>query len=157
MSTLKQTEIPPAAPATSSTGQPLTPSSLREVSRSAELDAQSGEPVVELVARVVGPGRKERRYLERQQELESALAAERSERLESERELELAQLIERGASRRLDKVEDQLEQERGQQKRLLLAMGAMQQELQGLRARVAQLSAPVPAPRPGLFARLFGR
>ena len=74
-----------------------------------------------------------------------------------ERELELSQLLERGAARRLDKLEEELVQERGQQKRLLLAMGAMQQELQGLRARVAQLSSPSPAPKTGFFGRLFGK
>jgi hypothetical protein len=157
MSTLKQHEIPPASLLTSGLRQPQRSGVGREVARSAELDPDGGEPVVELVARVVGPGRKERRYLERQEQLEAALAAERCERLESERELELAQLLERGAGRRLDKLEGELERERGQQKRLLLAMGAMQQELQGLRARVAQLSAPAQAPKPGLLGRLFGR
>ena len=121
-----------------------------------DLGLDEGEPVVELVPRVVGPGRRERAYLERQVQLEQALGAAEQRAEKGERELQVAQLLERGADRRLDKLEGDLDRERGQQKRLLLAMGAMQQELQGLRSQVARLSAPEP-PKRSLLARLFAR
>ncbi len=134
-----------------------SPDSNSPVRRRADLPLDEGEPVVELLPRVVGPGRLERRYIARQAELESELDAARLATASSQRELELAQLLERGAGRRLDKLDAQLERERAQQKRLLVTMGAMGQELQALRARVALLAAPAPEPRRSIFARLFAR
>jgi hypothetical protein len=144
-------------PQASSLEQPRRASVPHDVSRRPDLGLDAGEPVVELQARVVGPGRRERAYLDRQEQLERALEAEGQRALERERELEMARLLERGAGRRLDKVEGDLDLERAQQKRLLLAMGAMQQELQGLRAQVSRLSAPEPAARKSIFARFFAR
>ena len=113
---------------------------------------EAGEPVVEL--RVVGPGRRERSYRARI----AALYLDLDERAA---ELETARLVERGTNRLIDRVEAELERERHQQKRLLVAFGGLQRENEQLsaeltraRARLARLDAP--APRRGLLARLFG-
>lgn len=124
------------------------------------LDAESGEPVVELVPvarpRVVGPGRKERAYLARQAELERELARRA-------REIELAGLCERGAQRAADRLERALADRTAESarleadgKRLLVALGALQRENELLRERlglaegpraVAALPAPVARPK----------
>ncbi|MCP3916548.1 MAG: hypothetical protein GY711_13410 [bacterium] len=113
---------------------------------------EAGEPVVEL--RVVGPGRKERSYRER-------IASLYLELDERSAELETAHLVERGTGRLIDRVEAELDRERHQQKRLLVALGGLQreneqlaEELNRARARLARLDAP--RERRGLFARLFG-
>jgi hypothetical protein len=112
------------------------------------------EPIVVLVPvprgappRVVGPGRREREYLARVAGLESALEA--------------AALVERGSSRRLDRMERKLDavrevveiQER-KEKRLILALGALQRENELLREKLALA---LPAPKRSLLARLFHR
>ena len=111
------------------------------------------EPVVEIVPlarraapRVVGPGRRERAYLERAAGLE--------------RELEAAALIERGSSRRLDRLErvvaaaGEREEEMGKkERRLILALGALQRENELLREK---LSLALPPAR-SFLARLLGR
>ena len=104
--------------------------------------------------RVVGPGRLELRYRGRIEALE--------------RELEAARLVERGASRRLDRIERTLasaraglEEARRLERRLLVSMGALASENAALRAEVQRLAAaPAPAlapPRKSLVARLLGR
>lgn len=142
-------------------------------------DAHTGEPVVELVPvaraaaprpRVVGPGRKERAYLARAEELERELARRA-------RELEVAALCERGTRRAADRLERELTQRSAEaarldaeQKRLLVALGALQRENELLRERlalaegpraVAQLPARVERPsapvRGGWFRRSGGR
>lgn len=88
--------------------------------------------------RVVGPGRRERGYLERLAALEAELARER-------RALEAAELLERGSTRRLDRLEEQ----RG---RLLVTLGALQRENELLRSHLA-----LPAPRRSIWDRLLRR
>ncbi|MBK7877248.1 MAG: hypothetical protein IPJ77_16145 [Planctomycetes bacterium] len=143
------------------------------------LDAHTGEPVFELVPvapgaaarpRVVGPGRKEREYLARAAELERELARRA-------RELELAALCERGTRRAADRLERRLAEREAEtarldaeQKRLLVALGALQRENELLRERLAltegpraaaRLPAPVERPtspaRGGGFRRPGGR
>jgi len=65
-----------------------------------------------------------------------------------ERSVATAELVERGSSRLLDRVEGDLERnraalrgERQQKNRLLVGMGALQRENEGLRARVMELEA----------------
>lgn len=118
---MNSTRVSPKSAAPSK--QPLTGGAPHEVGRQGVLDPESGEPLVELQPRVVGPGRKERGYLERQAELL--------------RELELARLVERGSERLLDRLETELEIERSRQKRLCLALGAMQREVETLRRQAA--------------------
>jgi hypothetical protein len=130
-----------------------------------------GERVVELVPqapKVIGPGRRERAYQQRISELalQETRAREAAERLA--RELSVAERVERGTQRRIERLEDRSEREREAlqrseeaQKRLLLALGAVQRENELLRERVlaleaapvARLAAPEPPPRGvrGLF------
>ncbi len=75
--------------------------------------------------RVTGPGRKERAY---QQRIADA-----------ERELELARLLERGANRRLDRLETEVRDARQLERRLLVALGALQEQNRALRAQNAEL------------------
>src|SRR5690349_11729320 len=97
------------------------------------------------VLRIVGPGRRERAYQERVGSLE--------------RELEAASLVERGSARRLDRMERKLDAVREaaldleqKEKRLILALGALQRENELLRERLALA---LPAPRRSLLARLL--
>lgn len=95
--------------------------------------------------RVVGPGRLERGYRARLESLEKDLA-------ERARSLDCAALVERGQARLLDRLEADIERERAanatlaqREKRLILALGALQREneLLRLRARPAeQLGVP---------------
>lgn len=125
---------------------------------------ETGEPIVVVVPhraapRVVGPGRRERAYLDR-------IAA-------LEREAELAALVERGSTRRLDKLEGALdEQRRGarelaqREKRMVLALGALQRENELLREKLALAERPRPllerarparARQRGFWSRFFSR
>ena len=130
------------------------PPRLREVVIRPEPAARPG------AARVVGPGRRERGYLERI----SALAGELT--LEGERrdglrhvleqrtaELETSLRVERGCQRRLDRLEERLDLERErlaqaerQHKRLALALGALQRENELLREQL-QLPGALPQGR----------
>jgi hypothetical protein len=127
-----------------------------------------GERVVELVPqapKVVGPGRREREYQQRIAALarQEAQAREAAERLA--RELAVAEKVERGTQRRIDRLEDTVGREREAfqrseeaQKRLLLALGAVQRENELLRERVLALQA-ASTPRleaPGQRARGLG-
>ena len=100
------------------------------------------------VPRVVGPGRRERAYLARVAALEG--------------ELETLSLVERGSARRLDRMEKKLAATREaalaveqQEKRLILALGALQRENEILREKLALQLAP-PKKR-SVLARLLGR
>jgi hypothetical protein len=80
--------------------------------------------------RIVGPGRRERAYLERVASLERAL--------------DIAGVIERGAARRATRLEREIAESRRavetleqREHRLILAMGALQNENERLRARLA--------------------
>lgn len=103
--------------------------------------------------RVVGPGRRERAYLDRIGQLEARLVADRAgraaeakrlERLASE--LSASERVERGCQRHIDRLEKRLDDERSRterseavQKRLLVALGALQRENELLRERLAAL------------------
>jgi hypothetical protein len=124
-------------------------------------------------ARRVGPGRIERGYLARIEGLEAARTAEDERRRALELslarargEIELAGRLERGLQRLLDRQEERLELSAQREKRLALALGAVQRENELLRARLELEAAPPPAPPPrlrapgrpaGLWSRLFGR
>ena len=112
-----------------------------------EEDVLSPAPRGPQVLRVVGPGRRERAYQERVAGLE--------------RELDAAALVERGSSRRLDRMERKLDAVREaaldleqKEKRLILALGALQRENEILREKLALA---LPARRRSLLARLFAR
>lgn len=88
-----------------------------------------------VAVRVVGPGRLERGYRERIEHLELSLA-------ERARSLACAALVERGQARLLDRLEADIERERlasstlvQREKRLILALGALQRENELLRLR----------------------
>ncbi len=127
-----------------------------DVHRRGDLALSVGQPVVELRPRVVGPGRKELRYIERQAGLEADLQQAVERAAVRDQSLELARLMERGAGCCLDKLEAKLVQQRERESRLLVALGAMGQELGGLRSQVALLSSARERPRRSLLARLFG-
>ena len=107
--------------------------------------------------RRVGPGRIERGWEERLRTSEAR--ARRGDELLAgrERELELARRLERGAQRRLDRQEAALAEERARveragqrERRLILALGALQRENELLRERLELAAAPaprLPAPR----------
>ena len=108
--------------------------------------------VAAMELKLVGPGRKERAYL-------AQVAA-------LEREVETIGLVERGSARRLDRMERKLAATReaalvaqrdGEQKekRLILALGALQRENELLREKLA-LQLPPPKRR-GLLSRLLLR
>jgi len=125
-----------------------------------------GLPVVVLrpqaPLKVVGPGRKERSYRDRIEELER----DRERRRALEHELEVARLVERGTGRlvdrleeRLDSSEDALERSRQQMNRLLVTIGGLQREGEHLRLQLQQKEralAALEAPRGG-WRRLFTR
>ena len=105
-------------------------------------------PVPRPVPRIVGPGRRERAYLARVAALEL--------------EIETISLVERGSARRLDRMERKLAATREaaleleqKEKRLILALGALQRENEILREKLALQLAP-PKKR-GIVARLLGR
>jgi hypothetical protein len=119
--------------------------------------------------RVIGPGRFERSYLQRLSGLTAELEAAREEehrlleRLREEKSaLEVSQRVEHGCQRRIDRLEGRLEQRtqallesERQQKRLALALGSMQREVEMLRAQSALALAP-PPPRASLWRRILG-
>ena len=133
------------------------------------------ERVVEIVpqprrtpVRVVGPGRRERAYLEKLARLESDLCANEAARVALARSLETAALIERGSTRRLDRLEREVEdgEERRraleqEEHRLILALGALQRENEILREKLALLAARAPSralpDRRSFWSRLLGR
>jgi hypothetical protein len=94
--------------------------------------------------RVVGPGRRERSYLERLSRLELTLADETRRAAGLARELAVSQGLERGCQKLLDRMEARAQAERGErasleqrEKRLILALGGLQRENQLLRERLA--------------------
>jgi hypothetical protein len=98
--------------------------------------------------RVVGPGRREQAYLDKIARLErrEEEAANEAERLA--RELVWAERVERGTQRRVERIEAEFErvreaaeQSEQAQKRLLLALGALQRDNEHLRQQVAALGA----------------
>jgi hypothetical protein len=99
--------------------------------------------------RVVGPGRKERAYLARAAELERALAERAAELERRAQELQLAALCERGAQRAADRLERAVDEQRAElarraagERRLLVALGALQRENELLRARLGKALGP---------------
>lgn len=132
---------------------------------------ESGEPVFEIqpparrgTLRIVGPGRKERSYLE-------DLGRLKREVEESARALEVANLVERGAARAMDRLEGEIASRRRDhqallqdQRRLILALGAVQRENEILREKlVLRATAPRalgPArreKRASFWSRVFAR
>jgi len=142
--------------------------------RPSGVDPATGEPIVELQPapsqglRVTGPGRREREYQRRVQDLEHAADRADRELAAQQRELQVAALVERGSSRLVTRVEGELgmirnerDELRQQGQRLVLTLGALQREAELLRgdletakARLATLSAP-PVQR-GFWYRLTG-
>jgi len=132
--------------------------------------AGSGAPVLLPVPppasrglRVSGPGRKERDYLRAVRELEVEVERRASALATLRREKAVAELVERGTGRWADRIERELDTTRQQASRLLVTLGALQRENEGLRralgaARAAsRLEAPVrSAPHPW-WRRLAGR
>jgi hypothetical protein len=118
---------------------------------------------------VVGPGRKERAYLARiaafeatRRRDEAAMRESAGELALSRAALEMAQRVERGCQRRLDRLEERLDRRdlelaRAHQahKRMAVALGALQRENELLRQRLASLPAPVKSA--SLLARWLGR
>jgi chromosome segregation ATPase len=117
----------------------------------------------EAVPRVVGPGRRERSYLERIETLQVQRASDERRLARLAGELEASERVERGCQKHIDRLEKRLDDERSRtreaeavQKRLLVALGAVQRENELLREQLAaHLSLPGVASRPA--ARLAGR
>ena len=135
-------------------------------------------PDLELIPRpslrVTGPGRRERTYQERIRLLEGRGRHSERDTRHLARELDVAQRLERGCQRLIDRMElhhtedrTRLGEAEQREKRLALALGALQRDNELLRERLA-LAGPGPkrlasgerplgrAPRSWL-ARLLGR
>ena len=100
----------------------------------------SGAGIVQPGPRVVGPGRRERSYQRRVDALERDLGSVQGQALvlvervrARERELELAERVERGSQRRQDRLEERLVVAEQHKSQLLLTMGALQRENEALR------------------------
>ena len=93
-------------------------------------------PVPAVAPRVVGPGRRERTYVARIAALEAEIA--------------VLEVVERGSSKRLDRMEQK-------EHRLILALGALQKENEMLRERLAPALPPARAERRSWLARLLSR
>lgn len=165
--------VAPVAPAASGTP--------RRAERRADgvwlVPAEAAEPErPPLRVRVVGPGRVERGYRETIEALDGQIETldGQIEALDGELagvrgELATARLVERGSQRLIDRIEEDLGRQRGEnrelrqaQARLAVGLGALQTEnealrgeCEALRRRVALLDAP--PTRRSWFARLFGR
>lgn len=86
--------------------------------------------------RQVGPGRLERSYLARIEALEESRAAAALELERSRGELAVAGRLERGLQRLLDRQEERVELSVQREKRLALALGAVQRENELLRRQL---------------------
>ncbi len=108
------------------------------------LRADVEERVYELPAarpRVVGPGRREQGYREQILRLEAERACALAEQARLGEQLEWSGRVERGSQRRAERLEGELRASEEAQKRLLLALGAVQRENELLRQRVDALAA----------------
>ncbi len=113
---------------------------------------------------MVGPGRKERSYLAQIAALEGGLADLDRRGAELEASLEVAQLLERGTGRLVDRLEASSaaaraaeEAARQQANRLLVALGALQAENEQIRGQLATAVRPqVAAPARGGWRRWLG-
>lgn len=128
-------------------------------------EAPEGVVVLTPKARIVGPGRRERDYQRRISELEGEVDRRSTALATLRREKAISELVERGTGRWADRIEGELEATRHQANRLLVALGALQRENEGLRqelgaakARLARIPAPMPAAqgRAGVWRRWFG-
>lgn len=153
----------PFQPGTSDLESDAGPARPQRAAGAAEIDRQASSGDVILrpspppALKVTGPGRIERAYLRRIEDLEENLAARGRERATLRGELEVSKLVERGTARFTDRLERELEDVRHQGNRMMVALGSLQQENAALaaelqRARTALLEAP--APKRG-WARLF--
>ncbi len=134
---------------------PQGPSAGGVLTRSGQVDAESGLPAVdwqpiEAPMRIVGPGRREVRL--------------RAQLTELEQSLEVAQLLERGTARYVDRMENHLAESRAQVARLAAAMGSLATENQGLlkalaqaERRIARIEAPQPSRWHRFLASVTGR
>jgi len=93
--------------------------------------------------RVIGPGRRERAYRARITDLECDLVRSHTQRtalsqrlVVQERELHVAQRIERGCQRRIDRLEERVDRTEQQKARLILTLGGLQKENELLRAEL---------------------
>ncbi len=91
--------------------------------------------------RVIGPGRREQGYREQILRLEAERQRAELERGRLAQELEWSARVERGSVRRSERLEGELRASEEAQKRLLLALGAVQRENELLRQKVAALGA----------------
>lgn len=126
-----------------------------------ELVPQSVPAAPRVPPRVVGPGRRERTYITRLENLQERLAGATEEHVQIKRELDTSVRLERGCQRLIDRMEVSWSEDRGrldetqrQQKRLILSMGALQRENELLQERLELAAAPLerlaeaPAPEP---------
>ena len=102
--------------------------------------------------RVIGPGRREQGYREQILRLEAERQRADLERGRLAQELEWSARVERGSVRRSERLEGELRASEEAQKRLLLALGAVQRENELLRQKVAAL---FPAHEVEEFTELF--
>lgn len=106
----------------------------------------------------MGPGRKERAYMEDIAALGRRGAALSNSLRQARGELESALLIERGTQRFTDRLEERLARTESQKARALVLVGSLQQEVVQMHSRLelaqGQL-ARLAAPKPGIARRLF--
>lgn len=142
----------PVLPADATAGTPRSPQrpiAGGELSRTGQVDGETGLPAVdwqpiEAPMRIVGPGRREVRL--------------RAQLTELEQSLEVAQLLERGTARYVDRMEEHLDESRSQVARLAAAMGSLATENQALLKALAQAErriARIEAPQPSRWSRFL--
>ena len=92
-----------------------------------------------LPIRAVGPGRLERGYQRQIAQLNGAVGHLQQGHRVLERRLETARLVERGTERYVNRVEADLERERQEGKRMMVALGSLHREHQAILAEMARL------------------
>ena len=109
----------------------------------------------------VGPGRLERAYQSQVARLSRELNAIQEAQVGTDRELDMARLVERGTRRFVDRMEDQVQRREAKARRALVLAGTLQQDNQVLQAKIQQLEGRLQrlaAPtEPSLAQRVWSR
>ncbi|MDF1839371.1 MAG: hypothetical protein P1V35_16005, partial [Planctomycetota bacterium] len=111
--------------------------------------------------RAVGPGRLERAYQSQVARLSRELNSVQEAQVGSDRELDMARLVERGTRRYVDRMEEQVQRREAKARRALVLVGTLQHDnqilqskIQQLEGRLQRLAAPA---APGLVQRVCSR
>ncbi len=89
--------------------------------------------------KAVGPGRLERAYQSQVARLSRELNSIQEAQVGSDRELDMARLVERGTRRYVDRMESQVQRREAKARRALVLVGTLQHDNQILQAKIQQL------------------